>query len=332
MNTPEEKTNLVLLTSKKLNDSKVFEQYKDSIDKIIKNFDTQQYMFTIGRINNESLIKYIQELGYEVIVKSQYPTSVKNSNKKIIRESHGAIFFILNESSIMMELLEYAYSCNLAVVVPIHFRDNTTNKLQNATYLFRNNDIFSHSESRWNGIMQLASIWMGKHHRKLNTYKSTYESKNNPKEWLHKDGVLSFDGWNAHNTVVEGRLNNSFFGIDNWSVDFDNLSPDITHINNDTKKIVFIEIKTIGSSVKQNIKLYRRMVDALNNSDKWQCELYYLLSYGHEEISDWKILNHNKESVLLWEELFSSILESDLKQYLDENLSQYTLMPNWLDS
>jgi hypothetical protein len=324
----EQKTNFALFASAKLNDKKVFEQYKDSIDNIIKNFDKEKYIFTIGQIKNKLLIEYIQTLGYEVIVKSQHINSLKSSNKKIIRESHGVIFFIFNKSSIMMELLEYANTCNLAMVLPIYFNDNK----QNATYLFRSSNTFSHSESRWNGIMQLASIWMGKHHKKLNTYKSNYESKAQIKEWLYKDGELSFDEWDTHNTVVEAKLNNHFFGIDTWHKDFDNLSPDITHINNDTKEIVFIEIKTISSAVKQNIKLYRRMVDALNHSDKWKCELYYLLSYGHETISDWKTLNQNKENILLWEELFNSILDSELMPYIDKNLSQYTLMPYWLEN
>ena len=38
----EQKTNFALFASAKLNDKKVFEQYKDSIDNIIKNFDKEK--------------------------------------------------------------------------------------------------------------------------------------------------------------------------------------------------------------------------------------------------------------------------------------------------
>jgi len=106
----EQKTNFALFASAKLNDKKIFEQYKDSIDNIIKNFDKEKYKFTIGQIKNKLLIEYIQTLGYEVIVKSQHINSLKSSNKKIIRESHGAIFFIFNKSIIFKSLQSCPFS------------------------------------------------------------------------------------------------------------------------------------------------------------------------------------------------------------------------------
>jgi hypothetical protein len=321
------KTNLVLLSSKKLNEKDTFESYKEDIYRIVNGFDPANYQFTVGKIHNGSLIAYVKSLGYEVNEVGQHLNSLYNSNKKLIRESEGAIFFIYNKSSIMMKLLEYANSCKLTAVVPVYF--NTTK--QNATYLFRAKNGFSHSESRWNAIMQLSIIWMGKNNKRLDAYYSSYESKKSDR-WLSKVERLSFKGWNSHNTIVEGKLNNRLFHIDKWHKDFDNLSPDIVHIDQENKKVVIIEIKALSSSVKQNMTLYKRLQKSLGDSGKWECELYYLLSYGHETISDWSVLKESRVKILLWEELFSKMKDSDIAPYIDEHLEHYTLMPNWLKS
>jgi hypothetical protein len=208
--------------------------------------------------------------------------------------------------------------------------ENVYCKKKNATYLFNQpTGKFHHSESRWSAIAQLASIWMGREKKELTTYTSTYSSENTEK-WLQKKGQLSFDRWNSHNTIVEGRLNNKLFSVDGWSKDYDNISPDIIHIDNTNSKVIMIEIKTIGSSVKSNLKLYQRVVDTLRDSNKWSCELYYLLSYGHEKNSDWKLLGEADAQILLWEELFVNIKDLDIAPYIDAHLEQYTLMPEWI--
>jgi hypothetical protein len=319
------KTNLVLLASKKLNEKDTFEIYKEDIYRIVNAFDPTNSQFTIGKIHNGLLITYIKSLGYEVNEVEQHPKSSYNSNKKLIRESDGAIFFIYNKSSIMMKLLEYANSCELAAVVPVYF--NATK--QNATYLFRAKNGFSHSESRWNAIMQLSAIWMGKNNKSLGVYYSSYESKKSDR-WLNAVERLSFEGWNSDNTIVEGKLNNGLFHIDTWCKDFDNLSPDIVHIDQKNKKVVMIEIKALSSSVKQNMTLYKRLQQSLDDSETWECELYYLLSYGHEMISDWRVLKESRAKILLWEELFFQMKDSDIAPYIDEHLEHYTLMPDWL--
>jgi len=209
-------------------------------------------------------------------------------------------------------------------------RAENTHCKENATYLFNQpTGKFHHSESRWSAIAQLAYIWMGNKEKELTTYTSTYFSKNT-ENWLQKRGKLSFDGWDSHNTIVEGKLNNKLFSVDGWSKDYDNISPDIVHIDNENSKVIMIEIKTIGSSVKSNLKLYQRVVDTLRDSNKWSCELYYLLSYGHEKNSDWKLLREADAQILLWEELFDKIKDSDIVPYIDVDLEQYTLMPKWL--
>ncbi len=210
-----------------------------------------------------------------------------------------------------------------------HIEYNRTKK--NATYLFlQPSRSFHHSESRWSSIAQMAFVWMGTDDRSLDIYRSEYES-NQTKKWLvKKENALSFTGWNASNTIVEGKLRASLFCLDeeNWSKDFDNISPDIVHI--DDEKIVIIEVKTIKTYLKGNIELYRRVVDHLKQHSRKKCELYYLVSYGHEYLSDWKILNEDNADIILWEDFFSKIQKSDIASYIHSDLKQYTLMPEWL--
>jgi len=323
----EAKITVAVFSSAILNEKKIFTEYKDQIRNLLKDFDPAEYEISIGKLKNKLLIEFIKELGYEVKVISQHPKSLHNSNKKIIKDNALSIFFIHHNSSIMIKLLSFAQTLEGKKVVPVHLVEI---KHKNATYLFNQpTGKFHHSESRWSAIAQLAYIWMGREKKELTTYTSTYSSTKT-KKWLQKKGQLSFDRWNSHNTIVEGRLNNKLFSVDGWSKDYDNISPDIVHIDNEKSKVIMIEVKTIGSSVKSNLKLYQRVVNTLRDSNKWSCELYYLLSYGHEKNSDWKLLKEAKAQILLWEELFDKIKDSDIAPYIDVDLEQYTLMPEWI--
>jgi len=204
-------------------------------------------------------------------------------------------------------------------------------KLQNATWLFEGENDFRHSESRWSTIAQIAFIWMKEQQKALNVYKSTYETGVSEKEWLVQENTLTFDNSNAGNIIVEGRLKPFVFGIsdEQWDKKFSRKSPDIIWFDADAIKV--IEVKTMGRyrDVKENIFAYRDFVDYLQKNGK-KCELYYLLSYGHETHSDWDVLREDNANILLWEELFSKIKNSEIAPYIDENLEKYTEMPEWL--
>jgi len=216
--------------------------------------------------------------------------------------------------------------------------------MQNATYLFSQpTEGFHHSESRWNAICQLAFEWMGNKGVTLDVYHSTYENKASSPEWLKKDTEISFKGMNSVNTVVEGGLNHTVFGLSEtaWNKDFNNISPDIVHISKE--QIICIEVKTIGASVKENICLYRRLTNHLKESiPEKNVEFYYLLSYGHNPNSDWKYLSYKYNpktdckspedgaNILLWEDMFSKIQDSELAPYIHPDLKKYTLKPDWL--
>ncbi len=204
-------------------------------------------------------------------------------------------------------------------------------KKQNATYLFNQpSERFHHSESRWSSIAQLVFEWMGNNDEVLNIYESLYQDKTS-KKWLKvKKLHLDFSEMNSKNTIVEGGLTRTVFGLEEsqWHKDFSNIKPDIVHIGEE--RIVCIEVKTIGASVKENMNLYKRLVECLQEHIRKNVSLYYLLSYGHRPNSDWKHLENHGSNILLWEELFLKIKDSELAPYIHPDLEQYTQMPEWL--
>ena len=116
----ENKIPIAVFASAKLNEIKLFTEYKDNIKDVLKDFDPAQYEISIGKLKNKLLISLLEELGYSVNVISQHPKSLLNSNKKIIKDNALNIFFIYDNSSIMIELLLFSQSLENKASLPIH--------------------------------------------------------------------------------------------------------------------------------------------------------------------------------------------------------------------
>ncbi len=227
----------------------------------------------------------------------------------------------------------------LAVFQEFKIKEKESN-VQNATYLFNQpTGAFHHSESRWSSMAQIAFIYLSQQKKALGIYKSTFVDDR--EKWLKKSknvkSELFFDNWTLANTIVEGQIKYIF---DKNPLIDSPMKPDIVWVNQQTKQIVLIEVKTVGATVigssKENqdqVDRYRDLVSKLS-IDGWQCELYYLMSYGHEDESkkhlDWIRLQKDNANILLWEELFSKIEQSDIAPYIHSDLKQYTLMPEWI--
>lgn len=260
--------------------------------------------------------------------------------RKIVQMADKVVLFEYSDYdgqkySLTQKALEYAKKLKKEVqFIEYHRTDNHEQKevkLKNATLLFEGENNFRHSESRWSTIAQIAFIRMKEEKKALNVYKSKYETGISEKEWLVQENTLTFDNSNAGNIIVEGKLKPLVFGIsdEQWNEKFSGKSPDIVWFDGDSIKV--IEVKTMGRhrDVKENIFAYRDFVDYLQKNGK-TCELYYLLSYGHETHSDWDVLREDNANILLWEELFSKIKDSELAPYIHPELERYTLMPEWL--
>jgi len=224
--------------------------------------------------------------------------------------------------------------------------------LKNATYLFRQpGKSFYHSESRWSAVAQMALIYLSNiKDNKLTLYHSSITQ--DPAHWLVKaskeDNELPLENWSVDNTIVEGNIKH-IFG-DEPTIE-SHVYPSIIYKNEKSREIKLIVVRTIGRTVRgrkkdgmDNIDRYNQLVDKIR-TEGWKCDLYYLMSYGHEDEGnqceegvideakrhqDWKKLESVNAYILLWEELFSLIQDSEVSQYIDSNLAQYTLMPDWV--
>jgi hypothetical protein len=83
-------------------------------------------------------------------------------------------------------------------------------------------------------------------------------------------------------------------------------APDIIIVDQDT--IAIIEVKTVGHSLSQYQKACYEALKELLRKHGYSAEIYYLLSAGHEEDTDWQILRRQSESsepskILLWEKV-----------------------------
>jgi len=124
MNFSKDKIDIAVFSSKKLNESDLFEISKNKIENAIKGFGKDEVVITIGNIKNKLLINFIKELGYVVNVVSQRNGSIDNSNKKIIRENEIAVFMIVDDSSNMLKLLDYAIEHNV-ITIPINIKTDS---------------------------------------------------------------------------------------------------------------------------------------------------------------------------------------------------------------
>jgi len=221
--------------------------------------------------------------------------------------------------------------------------------IQNATYLFEKpKRAFRHSQSRWSAIAQMGFIYLA-HTQKhtINAYHSVISTES--KKWLTRsDKSLNLKAWNVQNTIVEGDIKYLLDDQDLWDP---LVYPDIVYKNEIQKEIILIIVRTIGKTVRGRIKKgYDNIDRAVILTEKirekgWKCDLYYLLSYGHEDEGslyqekgieetlrhkDWKRLEGVNAHIILWEEFFSLVQESEIAPFIDANLQQYTLIPEWL--
>ena len=207
--------------------------------------------------------------------------------------------------------------------------------MESATQLFRQRkDGFCHSESRWSAVAQMAFIWMSKEKNKdtyLNVFKSQYIKKK--KNWLRADSKFAFLNWSVlESSIVEGNIKDYFLHYFPKDTDIPNMKPDIELIDkkNDETNILIIEVKTVGAKVKGNIENYKDLVEKINLKPGYTCELYYLMSYGHEDSklhADWSVLDEYDMNILLWEDLFINM--EKLKCPLRDFITPFGDMKKW---
>lgn len=195
--------------------------------------------------------------------------------------------------------------------------------MDNATYLFQKpSRLMKNSESRWTAVAQMSLIYISLNMSgyRIPVYKSDDEG------YLTAEGGFVVSGFDCNNTVCENGLSGDIFGINPFDNRFNGIKPDILHVGSQNKKVILIEVKTLSESVVRNISLYSDLNGFLN-SNSWSCELYYLLSHGHETPKDWPALSEHGSNILIWEDLFSVMSKSPISDLIGESLGEYCLPP-----
>lgn len=178
------------------------------------------------------------------------------------------------------------------------------------------------SESRWTAAAQMSLIYISKNMPEINL--PVYTSDN--EGYLTKTGDFSISNFTCLNTVCESGLSGKNFDISDFDNRFANIKPDILHIDMATKKIIMIEVKTLSESVARNAVLYHGLRDYLLNFS-WKCDLFYLVSHGHEKRMDWPILEARRSHIILWEDLFKIMAGSPISFVIGDSLFEYCEPP-----
>jgi len=146
--------------------------------------------------------------------------------------------------------------------------------------------------------------------------------KSDDEGYLTKKGVLSISGFSCHNTVCESGLRGENFSINNFDKRFVYIRPDILHIDENNRKVMLIEVKALSESVARNIELYQDLYEYLR-ACSWNCNLYYLLSHGHEEQQDWPLMAKYDSNIIIWEDLFMVMAQTPIANLIGDCLNEY---------
>ena len=113
------KIKAVILSSAKLNDTKILEDKYENIKSFLDLNIPEHVTITIGVIKNVNLISFLQEKGYEINRKNQRVMSLENSNKKLIRENDLVIFFKYQNNPKIDDFIKYAKSIENKKIVTL---------------------------------------------------------------------------------------------------------------------------------------------------------------------------------------------------------------------
>jgi len=191
----------------------------------------------------------------------------------------------------------------------------------NATHLFGRPFVkFHNSESWWTAFFALAVL----HEARLpapRPLRVCSHGHDNRFSWI---GHVEIEGLTLDNLIVEGPLSEYPFALPVWPTVYFGLKPDVAFLNQATRSVTFIEVKTIGASVAGNVLVYADLAEHLR-SQGWTTHVYYLSSHGHER--DWKLISERRLQLILWEDVLAQAATTPLAQSLGIDLDPYVTLP-----
>jgi hypothetical protein len=148
----------------------------------------------------------------------------------------------------------------------------------NATYLFQHPARYHHnSESWWSSFFSILLLYQARTTPSFSVPVYTYAKATG----YRKVGDLTCKDVSFSRLRVEAPLSAKAFDLPDWPTEFLGLKPDLTLLEPDRRHATFVETKTIGASVAQNVALYGQVIAHLKLNG-WNVDLCYLLSHGHE--------------------------------------------------
>ncbi|MBK7002427.1 MAG: hypothetical protein IPH35_21490 [Rhodoferax sp.] len=194
-------------------------------------------------------------------------------------------------------------------------------KHDNATWFFEKPSRgFHNAEAWWTSFFTIFAFYMARSGKGILLPVFKVNESND----LVPESSIDLSGMTYENTVVDARLRKEVFGLPDWPNQFNDIKPDITVLRSGASaSVIFIEVKTIGTSVKRNALLYPALREHMRSLG-WESELYYLMSKGHEEITDWPVLRDTDSKILRWEDIFAKTAGTPFENMLGESLPTYT--------
>lgn len=193
----------------------------------------------------------------------------------------------------------------------------------NATYLFEQPARHRHnSESWWNAFFSLLMLYLAKTNPSFSLPIYTYTTA----AGYRKVGDLVSKAFSFATMAVEAPLSAKAFGLAAWPVEFLGLKPDLSILEPDRQHVLFIETKTIGATVAQNVALYGQVCAHLRQNG-WDVDLCYLLSHGHEAQRDWPLIEQHALRIIMWEDVLRAAIDTPLGRVFDVDLPAYASRP-----
>ncbi len=193
----------------------------------------------------------------------------------------------------------------------------------NATHLFEQPARYRHnSESWWSAFFSMLLLYRTKTEPSFSLSIYTYTTA----VGYRRVGQLVPRTFSFATMSVEAPLSAMAFGLATWPVEFLGLKPDLSVVEPERRHALFIETKTIGSSVAQNVALYDQVCAHLRQSG-WDVDLCYLLSHGHEARRDWPLIEQHALRIVLWEDVLRAVINTPLARVFDVDLAAYASRP-----
>lgn len=193
----------------------------------------------------------------------------------------------------------------------------------NATYLFEGQARHTrNSESWWSAFFSQYLIYRARAGECCDLPVYTYSVSGG----YRTVSRFPFDGISYNTLFVEPHLTRFTFGLPAWPKGFVRLRPDILVLRPTPRAATFVELKTIGASIKKSISLYSEICKHLADNS-WSVDLLHLLSHGHETASDRVLIAQMGLRIMLWEDVLRDVHKTPLAQLFDFDLSPYASAP-----